>query len=112
MIENKNRFWKFNFTGTDDHTLYVGVKDSQTEKYYQTKDNQTAKELTDLLNELHEENKQLKKENMEYYHLVNCRNCKYHNYDWGTDGDEFEVCDKGHTERLMYNKFCKEWSSD
>ena len=96
-------------------------------------------EVVDLLNELHEENQYLKslkwnqdcikeisisiqqrqllereneklrKENMEYYHLVNCGNCKYHNYDWFDDGDEFEVCEKGHTERLMYNKFCKEW---
>lgn len=56
-----------------------------------------------------DENEQLKKENMEYYHLVNCGNCKYHNYDWFDDGDEFEVCEKGHTERLIYNKFCKEW---
>ena len=59
--------------------------------------------------ELKQENEQLKKENMEYYHLINCGNCKYHNYDWFDDGEEFEVCEKGHTERLMYNKFCKEW---
>lgn len=58
---------------------------------------------------LEKENEKLRKENMEYYHLVNCGNCKYHNYDWFDDGDEFEVCEKGHTERLMYNKFCKEW---
>lgn len=58
---------------------------------------------------LEKENEQLRKENMEYYHLVNCGNCKYHDYDWFDDGDEFEVCEKGHTERLMYNKFCKEW---
>ena len=68
-----------------------------------------ARRICDELNALYDENKQLKKENMEYYHLVNCGNCKYHNYDWFDDGDEFEVCDKGHTERLMYNKFCKEW---
>ena len=61
------------------------------------------------LNELHEENRELKKEVMEYYRIVNCGNCRYHNYDWYDDGDEFEVCDKGNTERLMYNKFCDEW---
>ncbi len=61
------------------------------------------------LNELHEENRELKKEVMEYYRIVNCGNCRYHNYDWYDDGDEFEVCDKGNTERLMYNQFCDEW---
>ena len=72
-------------------------------------DGVNCKRLIDLLNALHEENIQLKKENMEYYHLINCGNCKYHNYDWFDDGDEFEVCDKGNNERLIYNKFCKDW---
>ena len=59
--------------------------------------------------ELHKENMELKKENMEYYRLINCGNCKYHNYDWYDDGEEFEVCDKGNTERMIYNRFCKDW---
>lgn len=68
-----------------------------------------APALCDKLNALIEENQALKKENMEYYQLVRCDNCRYHNYDWFDDGDEFEVCDRGNTERLMYHKFCKEW---
>ena len=61
------------------------------------------------LNELHEENERLKKENSEYHKIVNCSNCHFHNYDWYDDGDEFEVCDKGNTERLVYHQFCKDW---
>ena len=58
---------------------------------------------------LKEELREVKSENMDYYTIINCGNCKYHNYDWYDDGDEFEVCDKGNNERLMYNKFCREW---
>ena len=58
--------------------------------------------FANLLNALHEEN-------MEYYQIINCKNCKYHNWDWFDDGEEFEVCDKGNTERLIYHQFCKEW---
>lgn len=61
------------------------------------------------INELKEKIKELKNENMEYYKLINCSKCKYHNYDWGEDGDEFEVCDKGNNERLMYNQFCSDY---
>ena len=77
--------------------------------YFIIDDIDNVKLLVKRLNILSEENKRLKKENREYHHLVSCDNCKYHNYDWFDDGDEFEVCDKGHTERLVYNKFCKEW---
>ncbi len=62
-----------------------------------------------LLNELYEENQKLQKENREYNKIFNCRNCKHLDYDWYEDGDEFEVCDKGNTERMVYNRFCKEW---
>ncbi len=64
------------------------------------------------IKELTEKNKSLKDENMEYYKLINCSNCKYHNYDWYDDGDEFEVCDKGNTERLIYNQFCMDYEKD
>lgn len=88
--------------------------------------------IIDLLNNLHEGNQSLKsalkelkeigdyqsdrikeldKENMEYYRLFNCRNCKYHSWDYNGE-DEFEVCEKGNNERLMYNKFCNEWRRD
>lgn len=72
-------------------------------------DHHNARKFVDKLNELHEEIKRLKKENSEYHKIVNCGNCHFHNYDWYDDGDEFEVCDKGNTERLMYHQFCKDW---
>jgi hypothetical protein len=63
----------------------------------------------DEFERLIKENNKLKNEIMEYYQIVNCGNCRYHNYDWYDDGDEFEVCDKGNAERLIYSKFCNEW---
>lgn len=58
------------------------------------------------LNELSDENEQLKQELTIYRKLVSCSNCKYHNYDWYDDGDEFEVCDKGND---VTEGICKEW---
>lgn len=52
------------------------------------------------------ENKELKKELKIYREIARCSNCKYHNYDWFDDGDEFEVCDKGND---VYNNICEEW---
>ena len=88
----------YNFSDILDNGKWIGICHIDCEDDFVNK-----------FNELAEENEQLRKENMEYYHLINCGNCKYHNYDWFDDGDEFEVCEKGHTERLMYNQFCKEW---
>ena len=67
------------------------------------------KPVCDLLNDKEETIRELKKENMEYYKLINCRKCKHHDYDWYDDGDEFEVCTKGNTERLLYHQFCEEY---
>lgn len=91
-------------------------------------------EIVDLLNNLHEENKELKKENAQfdiliknnqlayidlekeneqlkkelriYRKVASCTNCHYHNYDWYDDGDEFEVCDKGND---VTEGICEEW---
>ena len=72
-------------------------------------DKKQQKKFCDELNALHEENEQLKQENKEYTKLFHCRNCRHLNYDWYDDGDEFEVCDMGNTERLVYHRFCKDW---
>ena len=53
------RFVKFNITANDDCTIQNGVKDSVTGEWYHTVDNQNATKLCKLLNELHEENKEL-----------------------------------------------------
>ncbi len=59
-----------------------------------------------LLNELHEENKELKRELQTYRKVAGCFNCHYHNYDWFDDGDEFEVCDKGND---VTEGICEKW---
>ena len=55
---------------------------------------------------LEEENEQLKKELQIYRKVASCSNCRYHNYDWFDDGDEFEVCDKGND---VTDMICEEW---
>jgi len=37
---------------------------------------------------------------------VDCVYCDYHDYDWRDDGDEFEVCHKGHE---LYPKECEDF---
>ena len=55
------RFIKFNITANDDYTIQNGVKDSVTGEWYHTIDNENAKRLCGLLNELHEENERLRR---------------------------------------------------
>lgn len=83
----------------------------------------SARALCELLNELNDENKQLEKEYKElnqlranisrelliYRRIASCSNCKYQNYDWFDDGDEFEVCDKGNNNQQIEYHICKEW---
>lgn len=76
---------------------------------YDVTDNRMMWELDcicELLNNLHEENEQLKQELQTYHKVVGCFNCNYHNYDWFDDGDEFEVCDKGND---VTECICEEW---
>ena len=65
--------------------------------------------VRNLLNKLSEENEQLKQQLKDYHNAFDCSQCKYQNYDWFDDGDEFEVCDKGNNEAQMDNHSCKEW---
>ena len=69
-----------------------------------------AEEVCDLLNALHEENMELKKELRIYRKVASCSNCKYHDYDWDIDdgygGEEYEVCDKGND---VTDGICEEW---
>lgn len=59
-----------------------------------------------LVEQLDKENGQLKKELAIYRKVASCGNCKYHNYDWYDDGDEFEVCDKGND---VTDGICEDW---
>lgn len=62
--------------------------------------------VLEKLNELADENEELKKEVKVYRKVASCSNCKYHNYDWYDDGDEFEVCDNGNN---VNDGICEEW---
>lgn len=66
----------------------------------------TQKKLNRQIVKLSDENKELKRELQTYRKLVGCFNCRYHNYDWFDDGDEFEVCDKGND---VTDGICKDW---
>ena len=55
------------------------------------------------------ENEQLKQQLKGYIMAFDCGTCRYHNYDWFDDGDEFEVCDKGNNEAQMENHSCIDW---
>lgn len=69
----------------------------------------SAPALCDLLNTLYDENEELKQALKDYHNVFDCSQCRYHNYDWFSDGDEFEVCDKGNNEAQMYYHSCKDW---
>ena len=55
---------------------------------------------------LEKENKRLRSILRIYREVAHCQNCDYHDYDWYDDGDEFEVCEKGHD---MSYSICKDW---
>ena len=66
----------------------------------------TLRDVDKRLNELWDENEELKQELAIYRKVASCSNCKYHNYDWYDDGDEFEVCDKGNN---VTDGICEDW---
>ena len=87
------------------------VVDNETDKKYIL-----ALDLLDLLNKLNEENVRLKqsqarvlRELLIYRKVASCNNCKYQNYDWFEDGDEFEICEKGNSNQQIEYHICKEW---
>ena len=81
------------------------------EEYWQMiyEHSMSAYENVNMLNQLFEENEQLKQQLKDYYNAFDCSKCRYQNYDWFDDGDEFEVCDKGNNEAQMDNHSCKDW---
>ncbi len=81
------------------------------EEYWQMiyENSMGAKENVNLLNNFYKENEQLKKELKKYTDAFDCSQCRFQNYDWFDDGDEFEVCEKGNNEAQMENHSCSEW---
>lgn len=82
----------------------IGIEDIETNRVCVT-----IEENIRLLNELNDENEQLKQELKDYHNAFDCSQCRYQNYDWFDDGDEFEVCDKGNNELQMNNHSCRDW---
>lgn len=72
---------------------------------YRMRETELAQELSTLV----DENEQLKKELKKYTDAFDCSQCRFQNYDWFDDGDEFEVCEKGNNEAQMENHSCSEW---
>ena len=86
------------------------IKNTQTGEtatYYDTEDGLM---LLKWLNNLSDENEQLKQELKIYRKIANCSNCEYQNYDWYDDGDEFEICERGNNEQQIEYHICEEWS--
>ena len=83
-----------------DEKIFLITRDLIKTKSYE----QLEKELNRIKNE----NEELKKELKVYRKLANCSNCKYQNYDWFEDGDEFEICEKGNNNQQMEYSICKE----
>lgn len=128
---------------TEKRFVNIGVEwvDGFIQDHEDDKDLFSTNAVCDLLNELSEENEQLKKTNQRlndelqnvtsleslkigenttlqrenkrlksilriYRKVANCQNCDYHDYDCYSDGDDFEVCEKGHD---MSYSICKDW---
>lgn len=83
----------------------TGLGDAELRFNFST-EKRKADNVCDLLNQLSDENEQLKQELKIYRKFASCGNCHYHNYDWYEDGDEFEVCDKGNN---VTDGICEEW---
>ena len=91
--------------GTNEY--YLGSKESIRDWNYD--DLLGTNDLLDELNRLSDENEKLKKELKKYTDAFDCSQCRFQNYDWFDDGDEFEVCEKGNNEAQMENHSCSEW---
>ena len=59
------RFVEFATQSTDNGEINNGFYDIKTGEWYYTKNSENAKKICELLNELHEENQRLQKENKE-----------------------------------------------
>lgn len=101
----KERFKVVETIINDDRRIYeltkndVGYYNFRSEKLL-------AHIICNKLNKLLEENERLKSILRIYREIANCRNCDYHDYDCRSDGDDFEICEKGHD---MSENICKGW---
>ena len=86
------------------------VIDTVDEGEYWTVHPNEAYNLCIDLNNLIDENDQLRQELQIYHKVAYCGNCHYHDYDWDVDdgygGDEYEVCNKGND---VSEGICEDW---
>ena len=108
MIENK----RFAIIDGIKKGTHSGIWDNQKQNNQRIGDELWLGEVVGMLNEgvmIAKENEQLKKELKKYTDAFDCGQCRFQNYDWFDDGDEFEVCEKGNNEAQMENHSCSEW---
>lgn len=96
------------FTLKYPYWTYVLCDTVEDEEYY-LRLLEKREDVVNLLNQLNNENEQLKKELKKYTDAFDCSQCRFQNYDWFDDGDEFEVCEKGNNEAQMENHSCSDW---
>lgn len=64
--------------------------------------------INKAINEVHHNTMKTQKKKKSKY--IDCHTCDYHNYDWyiddGHNGDEFEICEKGHE---LYPEKCEDY---
>ena len=86
-------------------SIINGDGDDDCFELYESKED--SQKVCDKINNILDENEQLKNELRIYRKLANCSNCQYHNYDTLFSGDdEYEVCDKGND---VTDGICKDW---
>lgn len=102
------RMWEEEYYIFDSNTISESDFEEKLEyqDYKAFEDSMMGDEVVNRLNEQHETIKQLRNELRIYRKVASCGNCKYHNYDWFDDGDEFEVCDKGND---VTEGICEDW---
>ena len=99
----EKRFYKQKST-IEDYMIYD--EDKEDAYFISCKDESNADYLVVLLNDLNDENNELKSELKIYRKVANCRNCDYHDYDCREDGDDFEICKKGND---VTEGICEDW---
>lgn len=94
---------KRRFLGNFQGNMLVSIRDKNSNK------NVNIIQIVEIANQLYNENEQLKQALRDYHNAFDCSQCRYQNYDWFSDGDEFEICDKGNNEAQMEYHSCKDW---
>ena len=115
--ENQDNKVMIEFLNTENTQIMNELKTRTQIQHQLEQDNKQLKEenyklkqgIIDYSQYLTDKSTELEKELLIYRKIANCSNCKYQNYNWFEDGDEFEICEKGNNEQQMEYHICKEW---